>query len=178
MRTNVLKKKEQVEKLTDGLKTSSYVYVVDYQGISANEIGDFRKQCREASIVCRVVKNTLLKKSLEECGLISDFNCGILNGPTAILSGDSDEVVSAKILSDFSKKQENNLPTVKGGLVDKKWVDAKTIKQMASLPSKEQLYGMVAGTLNSIPTRLVLSLSQIISQLGYALNAVKDSKEN
>lgn len=155
-------KKQIVADLTEKLKGSCAGVVVDYKGISVADDTVLRKSLREAGVDYFVVKNSLLGFAADEAGL-SDLKT-VLEGTTAIALHKDDYIVAAKILNEFAEKTENYFE-IKSGFMDGEVVGVDKVKSLAKLPSKE---GLVAKALGS--------LKAPISNLVYALNAIKDKQ--
>lgn len=85
-------------------------------------------------------------------------------------------VGSAKALADFSK--ENEALVVRSAVFEGKMLSADDLVALSKLPSKEQLLGQLCGVLAAVPTKLVRTLNAAPSNLVYALQAIKDQKEN
>lgn len=166
-------KKQIVLGIKEKMEQSKGIIFYDYRGLSVEEVTDLRNQFRAAGVEYHVIKNSMLKRAadmLEIKGLDST-----LAGPTAVAFGISDPVAPAKVLVEFVKKVKKT--EIKAGVLGTKVVDIKGIEALAELPSREQLIGQLAGTLQAPITGLARSLSGIICKLGYALNAVKEQKE-
>ena len=120
-----------------------------------------------------VVKNSLLARASEgtDAALMKDF----YKGPSAIVTSDTDPVAPAKILVDFAK--DNEKLEIKAGALAGKLLSVDDIKQLAKMPSKEELLGKLVGVLNAVPTSLVNVLSGVPRSFVNVLNAVKDQKE-
>ena len=155
-------KKQIVVELTEKLKSSCAGVVVDYKGISVADDTVLRKSLREAGIDYFVVKNSLLGFAADEAGL-SDLKT-VLEGTTAIALSADDYITAAKILNEFAEKA-NGYFEIKSGFIDGEVVAVDKDKSLAKLPSKE---GLVAKALGS--------LKAPISNLVYALNAIKDKQ--
>jgi large subunit ribosomal protein L10 len=96
-------------------------------------------------------------------------------GPSAIVISDSDPVAPAKILVDFSK--DNEKLEIKAAALAGKLLSIDEIKQLAKMPSREELLGKLVCTLNAVPTSLVNVLAGVPRAFVNVLNAVKDQKE-
>ncbi len=169
----ITEKKQIVLDIKSKMEQSKGMVFYDYRGLSVEEVSELRNQFREADVEYRVIKNSMLKRAaemLEIKGLEEH-----LFGPTAVAFGFNDPVAPAKVLVDFTKKLKKT--EIKTGILEGKIIDVDGIKRLAALPSRDQLLGMLAGTLNAPVTGFARSLSGIISKLGYALNAVKEQKE-
>lgn len=166
-------KKKIVEELHERLVKSKVVIVTDYKGLNVEAMTELRRRLREAQIDYRVVKNTLLIRAAKETGvaLIQDQ----LRGPSAIALSFNDPVAPAKVLMDFSKKNEKL--DIKAGVMEDRVLDLDSIKALAALPSREALLSQLLSAMVGVPTGLVRVLNGIPQKLMYALLAIKDQKE-
>jgi large subunit ribosomal protein L10 len=166
-------KKKIVEELHERLVKSKVVIVTDYKGLNVEAMTELRRKLREAQIDYRVVKNTLLIRAAKETGvaLIQDQ----LRGPSAIALSFDDPVAPAKVLMDFSKKNEKL--EIKAGVMEDRVLDLDSIKALAALPSREALLSQLLSAMVGVPTGLVRVLNGIPQKLMYALLAIKDQKE-
>jgi large subunit ribosomal protein L10 len=166
-------KKKIVEELHERLVKSKVVIVTDYKGLNVETMTELRRKLREAQIDYRVVKNTLLIRAAKETGvaLIQDQ----LRGPSAIALSFDDPVAPAKVLMDFSKKNEKL--EIKAGVMEDRVLDLDSIKALAALPSREALLSQLLSAMVGVPTGLVRVLNGIPQKLMYALLAIKDQKE-
>jgi len=166
-------KVQVVSEIKERLSNSSSAILVDYKGLTVEQVNQLRKRFREAGVIYKVYKNTLIEIAARELGLegLTDH----LEGPTAIAFGVKDPVAPAKILSDAMK--EFNKMEFKAGVVDGKVVDAEGVKALAKLPSREELIAKLLGSMNAPITNLVGVLSGPMRALVYALNAIKAQKE-
>ena len=160
-------KQSTVQALTERLNGATAGVIVDYKGITVEADTALRRQLRKAGVEYSVVKNTLLSRAAENCGL--DGLKEHLNGTTALATS-SDPVAAAKVLSEYSGKS-NGAFSVKAGFVDKDGVDA-----LAKLPSKEVLIAQVLGGFNAPITGFVNVLNGNIRGLVVALNAIAEKK--
>lgn len=166
-------KKKAVAELEEKFKASKAAVFTDYRGIQVEEATDLRRNCRDAGVEFKIVKNTLTKRAADNSGApdISQF----LDGPTAIAFSCEDPVAPAKTLKDFMKKYHKL--EFKGGLIEGAVVGADAIENLAELPSKDVLVSMVLRGLNGPLTGLCGVLQGPIRKLVYALQAVQEEKE-
>ena len=115
----------------------------------------------------------MMRRAAQEAGV--EGLDEILEGPTAVAFGYEDPVAPAKILVDFIENAKKT--QLKGGVLAGRAMSQAEIKDLASLPSKEQLLAKLMGSLNAPVTGLVMALSGIPRKLVYALNAIKEKKE-
>ena len=136
-------KEKLVAELSEKLGKAKSAVLVDYKGLKVKESEELRRDLRDKSVDFKIVKNSLFKIVLEEKKInISD---DILDRPLGIALGFQDEVVPAKALSDFAKSHETL--EIMGGILEDEFIDESKVKQLASLPSREELYAKLLGTI-------------------------------
>jgi large subunit ribosomal protein L10 len=165
-------KQSTVQALTERLNGATAGVIVDYKGITVEADTALRRQLRKAGVEYSVVKNTLLSRAAENCGL--DGLKEHLNGTTALATS-SDPVAAAKVLSEYSGKS-NGAFSVKAGFVEGKVIDKDGVDALAKLPSKEVLIAQVLGGFNAPITGFVNVLNGNIRGLVVALNAIAEKK--
>lgn len=126
----------------EGTKT---FFLIDYQGLSAGDLGRLRSQVRAAGGRILVAKNTLINVVLGEQG-IEGFG-DTLKGPTALVLVGEDPVAPLKALTDFAKDHPKELPVSKGGLLQGGKVDASALMRIAALPTRQELQSELLGVL-------------------------------
>lgn len=131
-------KQNVVNEISDKIKNSSSVVWFEYQGLTISETNELRRLLRETDSDFKVYKNTLVTRALKDLEI--ELN-ETLEGPKAIAFG-KDAVAPIKTLSDFSKKHQ--ALELKVGIVDGEVANIDTLKQLATIPSREGLLTMVA----------------------------------
>ena len=134
-------KKEIVNTIVDNIKNSESVILFQYQGLTVSDLSELRVKLREANATVKVYKNTLLKRALDELNLSFE---GFLEGPNAILFG-KDLLEPIKVLADFAK--DHDKVEIRVGIISGSVADLATIKEYASIPSREGLLTMLASGL-------------------------------
>ena len=166
-------KAQEVAEITEDLKNAATIVVVDYLGLTVEEVTDYRKQLREAGVQMKVVKNTMLRRAAVEAGI--EVPEDLFKGPSAIVFSD-DVVNPAKISANYAK--DNDTLTIRGGIVEGKAASKEMIEQVAKMPGREELLSMLLSVLQA-PMRnvaSVLSQANPTQQMVYALNGVIDQK--
>jgi len=151
---NKQEKSQEMEALKGVLQGQPPTFVLAYRGLSVNQVSALRKKVRATSSRYRVVKNRLALRVIKGTpyeGLAPHFE-----GPTAIAYSMKDPASLAKVLEEFTR--DNQGLQVKAALVDGRVVDPRTIKVLASLPSRAVLIARLLGALNAPMTRLVMVL--------------------
>ena len=166
-------KAKTIEEIKENLSGSSSAVLIDYKGLTVEEVTELRKEFRENGVHYKVYKNTLMQIAARQ--LHMEDLIPHLKGQTAIAFGTEDPVAPAKILSKNMEKL--NKMEFKVGLVDGKVISVDEIKTLAELPSREELLARMLRSMNAPVSGLVTVLSGTIRSLVYALNAVKEKKE-
>lgn len=170
-------KETVVTHLNSGIEEAGAVVLADFTGINVEQMTELRKRMREAGVNFTVVKNTLLRRALNEIGVEAEEGIfDLLNGPTAIAYC-ADEVAPAKILRDFSKENKG-VPVLKGGLVSGRTFSGEQVIDLAGMPSREELLARVVGSMNSPLQGFVMVTSGVIRKFLYAVNATAESRNN
>jgi large subunit ribosomal protein L10 len=133
---------------------------------------EFRRRLRAAGVDYVVVKNTLAQRALAANAVTGLENH--LKGPTGIVLAGADPVAAAKVLADFAKEFEK--PAIKVGLVDGKPVTPDQVKRLASLPSREQLLGQLAGALQAPMAQFAGAMNGLMYQVVGALEALRSQR--
>ena len=150
-------KKPVVEKISELLNGAATAVVVDYRGLTVAEDTELRKQLREAGVVYKVYKNTMINFAIKDTEF-ADL-AQHLEGPTAIAVCKDDATAAARVLAKFAKTAE--ALEIKGGVVDGIYYDAVGIGQIASIPSREVLLSKLLGSMQSPVTNFARVIKQI-----------------
>ena len=152
-------KKQVVKEIIDKFKNSESVIIFSYQGLTVEDLSTLRKQLKDVNAEVKVYKNTLLKKATDELKINLD---SFLNGPNAILFGET-LLEPIKIVSDFAKK--NDKLDIRVGVISGDVADLATIKEYASIPSRDGLLTMLAGGMMQYVKDLAVGLNLYAEKL-------------
>lgn len=150
-------KHEIVDQIKEKIQSTNGFIVIDYKGLTVEQDTEFRKAFREAGVEYKVLKNTLVRIALNELGY-KDFDQD-LNGPSAFAFAKEDALAPSKVAMEGIKKY--NAMAVKCGMLDKKYVDAKTVEQLSTVPSKPALLSMLLSVLQAPVRGLAVALGRI-----------------
>lgn len=164
---------EMLSNIKTDLGNSSAMWVVDYRGLTVKEIQALRRSIREADAQMKVYKNTLMHLAVEQCEMPSIDD--MLAGPNAFVFSGADVAASAKAVKNFAKDNENL--EIKGGLMDGTVVSATEVEAIASLPSREEIIGSIAGAISGIARGLATAINGVPRGLAQVTQAVADQKE-
>lgn len=168
-----VEKEKVVSDLRDVIKESKAAILTDYRGLSVADLTLLRKKLREVDAEFHVVKNTLFKRAADGL-IVQEGFTQFLEGPTAIGFAKGDPVAASKALLEYVK--DHKTMSVKAGVVEGKILNPDQITALSKLPSKEVLVAQMLGSLNSPITSLVGTLSGILSNFVFTLQAVADQK--
>jgi len=163
----------QVEELKEKLAQARSVVLVDYLGLTASECVELRRLMRKQGVEFRVIKNTLARRAAREVG--AEFLLDYLQGPNAIVVGGDDPTVPYRVSRECANKYGHF--RIKAGLFEGEPVPPEQVEWYATLPSREELLGRLAGGLAGPIRGLAVALSGIIRGLVVALSEVKQQKE-
>ncbi len=153
-------KQAVVGEISDKLKASASVVVVDYRGLNVSQVTELRKQLREAGIDFKVYKNSMTRRAAEAAGLegLNEY----LTGPNAIAFSAEDVVAPAKILNDFAK--QNDKLEIKAGVIEGAIATEADVKALAELPSREGLLSMLLSVLQAPMRNFALATKAVAEQ--------------
>ena len=153
-----------VQAIADDVKDAASVVLVDYRGLTVAQDTELRKQLREAGIIYKVCKNTMMKRAFEGTDLAAlDEH---LEGPSAIAVSKDDATAPARILCKFAK--DAKALELKAGVVEGTVYDSAALTELSKIPSREELLSKLLGSLQSPITNLARVLNQIAEQGGAA----------
>jgi len=144
---------ETIKNLRTEIADINSMIFIDYKGLAANQVNEFRQAVKETQAHTTVIKNTLLKKALKEENIDVTPLESVLTGSTAVVFTDKDAIASIKVMADFEKK--TGLPKVKAAIIEGIFTTAKQVTILSTLPSKEQLLTQVVCGLKSPITGIV-----------------------
>ena len=167
---NKEKKQIYINDMKNQFDKSEAVIVAHYQGLTVSQLDKLRSQMRDHGIQFKITKNRITKLALEKtrCKDLS----GLFKGPTAIALSD-DAITSAKILTNFSKENENL--KILGGIMGNDILDLIGVQNVATLPTLEEARAKIVGILRSPAQKVASILLAPGSKI--AILALKKSKK-
>jgi large subunit ribosomal protein L10 len=146
--------------------------LTDYCGLTVEEITELRRELRSKNVEYRVVKNRLTKLALSE--MEGESVDDLLKGPVAIAFGYEDPVECVKTLVTYQKKQEKL--QIKGAVMSGERLDVAALQELATMPSQQELYAKILGSLQSPLMKMVWGLKSASTQLVWAMKGIADKK--
>ncbi len=160
----IAEKEKFVDAFAEELKAAKAILVINYLGLTVEEVTNMRKELRDNGVKMKVVKNTYLRRAAVKAGIEGLEDTFV--GPTAVVYTDNADDITepARIVSKYEDDFE--VIDIKGGVLEGKVTSKEDIKALAAIPGREGLLSMLVSVLQA-PVRNV----------AYAINAVADSKD-
>jgi len=167
-------KEKEVKSIEEALKTSPASVFASFSGVTVGEMESFRQQAREKEVVLRVVKNTLAEKAARNLG-IDDLSLKKSDKMLLLVSGGKDEVATPQIIYQLGKRIPGKLE-IFAGIIHRKAASLSVLKQLSTLPSQEELYAKLVGSLNAPISRFTNSLAGIIRGFTLVIKSISESR--
>ena len=149
-----------VEEIKANLEGAKSVVLVDYLGLTVEQDTNLRRAAREAGLIYKVYKNTMVKRAIE--GTEFADIAKELEGPTAVAISKEDATAPARVVANFAKTAPKL--EMKSGIVEGTYYDAEGIKAISQIPSREELLSRLLGSLQSPITNLARVINQVAEQ--------------
>ena len=162
-----------VAEVREKFAASNSVIVTEYRGLSVGALANLRRALRPLGAEYKVYKNTLVKIAARDGEMAAVDS--MVGGPVAIAFVNGEVSAVAKALRDFAK--ENTALKLMGAVVDGKAVDAKGVKALADLPSRDVMLAKFAGLLKAPMSNTAYLLSALPRKAAYGLRALVEQKQ-
>jgi large subunit ribosomal protein L10 len=149
------------------------VILAEYRGLDVANITELRKKARDAGVYLRVLKNTLVRRSV--AGTPFEMLADKMVGPL-IYGISTDPVAAAKVMNDFAKA--NEVFVIKAGAMPNYLMDAAGVKALASMPSRDELLSKLLGTMQAPVAQFVRTLNEVPSKFVRTVAALKTQRES
>ncbi|MBA3626651.1 MAG: 50S ribosomal protein L10 [Chloroflexi bacterium] len=166
-------KRATVAELVEAFSNSDRAIVSDHRGLTVSDLSAVRRALRAQGITYRVVKNRLARIAADEAG--RGELSSLLDGPTAVALGGQDEAALAKGL--IEALRPHRAVVIRGGVIGNSRIDGATVARLATLPSRDQLLGQLAGGIASPLGTMAALLIAPLRNLGYGLTQLRDQRE-
>lgn len=178
---NKKQKEQAVLEIKEKLEKASSLYFTDFSGLTVEQTNELRDEFFNAKVDYHVIKNTLIKKALEQSSN-SKFSGEIeklienLKGPTGVVFAYDDPISPAKIIKKFYEKLEK--PKLKIALVESVAYDKSKLNELASLPTKPEIISSIIGSLHAPISGIVNAINAVIRDLASVIEEAAKKKEN
>ncbi len=162
-----------VAKIQEKLNSAKVALVTDYRGLTVPQMARLRRDLHEASGEYKVFKNTLARRALKDT--IHSSLDSLLEGPIGWVFGYEDPVILSKALTKFIEDHEKL--SIKGGLLDGQVLDEAQVKQLAKMPSKQELQAKLLALLQAPATQLLRLIQEPGARTVRLLEGLRKDKE-
>ena len=164
-----------VAEMKDIFEASPLVIAAEYSGVDVAGMTGLRQELRSNGARFKVVKNTFARIAADEAGR-SELK-DVMTGPIGFVVTDGDPAAAAKAFVKYSKDKELPINII-GGMLDADVLSADRIKDLAKLPSKDELIAKMLGSMNSPITGLVMVMSGPVRALATVLQRHVDNQQS
>ncbi|NMM49444.1 50S ribosomal protein L10 [Marinigracilibium pacificum] len=170
-------KAQVIESLVEKFNNNPFFYIADASGLTVGQINDFRRLCFKEGVEYKVVKNTLIKKALEQ--MEADFTelDVALKGFSGIIFSPESNNAPAKVIKDFRSKLGKGAkkPLLKGASIDSDiFVGDEHLETLSNLKSKNELIGEVITLLQSPAKNVISALKSGGDTIGGIVKTLQD----
>ncbi len=170
---NKTEKAEIIEQIKELVNKSSGIFLVDYRGVTVEDINKLRSSFRKEGVTYKVFKNTLFKKALEQIKGFEKFNEQLVGMIGVAFAGDN-FVAPAKIIKKyFDDKQRFSF---KGCYIESTFYGADQLNTIASMPTIEEIIAGIIGSVASPATGIVGAINAVMRDLVYVIDEVAKKK--
>lgn len=166
------RKKQEVEALTAKMQDSKSFVIVDYSGLTVEQVTKLRRELSANGCEMAVIKNNITKRAAEKLGF-SEVS-GALVGPNAVAFSNEDSVSAAKVVYDFAK--DNKALELKVGVVDGEYMDEENIRVIATIPTRDVLLTMIAAGILTPIKEVAIGLDLMAQKLENPENSEEASE--
>ena len=168
-----LEKEQIVAEVLDVVKKSGAMYFTDFSGLTVSQATELRREFRKSGIDYRVVKNTLIRKALEQANGY-DKVMEKLVGPTGVVLAYQDPVTPAKIIQKFIEKHQKL--SLKVAVLEHQVHEGSRLKELAKLPSRGEIMAGIVGSIQFPLTGVPGTISAVIRDLVSVIGEIEKKK--
>ncbi|MBO6575453.1 MAG: 50S ribosomal protein L10 [Rhodothermales bacterium] len=167
-------KAEAIKELAEKLEQTPVIYLTDYIGLTVEQANNLRSAFRKSGVEFKVVKNTLLKRAMDQLGGYEELYDS-LHGSTAVAFSEEPSA-PARVLKDFLKESKLEIPSLKGAHVDGAVYGEGSLDTLAELKSKDELLGDILGLLMSPMTNIIGAVTAPGSTIAGAIKEIANKE--
>ena len=166
-------KKEIVAELKESLGDSQLAFVINYEGLSVAEITDLRNRLRPSGASCKITKNTLMNIAIDGDDNWQPMQEFLSDASAFLFTG---EEIGAAVKAYKGFQKETKKTELRGGVMEGQVLTKEQVEALGDLPTKDELYAKIAGSINALATKLAVGVKEIPSGLARGIKAVSEQE--
>lgn len=163
-----------VAEIAEKFSRAKSLFFADFTGLTVEQANELRREFHKSGVDYQVVKNTLVKKALENAAGF-DKVLETLHGPTAIVFSYDDPTSPAKIIRKFIDKHEK--PSIKVCVIENLVYDGSKLVELSKLPSRQELVAAVLGSLQAPIVGVINAVEAVTRGLVGVLQSIEEKKK-
>ncbi|KAB7622874.1 50S ribosomal protein L10 [Alkalilimnicola sp. S0819] len=173
MALNLEQKKAMVQEVAAVAQDAQAAIGAEYRGLTAVQMDELRAEARKQGVYLRVVKNTLMRRAVEN----TPFECMKegFTGPLLMAFSQEEPGAAARVLKDFGKQNEKLV--VKLIALQGRLLNAGDLDRVASMPTRDEAISVLMATMRAPVQKLATTLNEVPGKLVRTLAAVRDAKQ-
>jgi large subunit ribosomal protein L10 len=172
---NKTEKADVIATFAKKFENSSALYLIDYTGITVEEVNELRREFRKLNVEYKVVKNTLAKRAIEEAekfDKLKDYFVGM----TSIAICASDPIAPSKVIKKY--KEKFNKLDLKAFYIENSFYEGSRLNDIASLPTKQEIVGGILVSLQSPISGIIGTIDAVMRDLVGVIDAIANKNES
>lgn len=171
---NKTEKAEKISEIKESIENSTAIYLVDYHGVTVEEISNLRRNFRKEGVTYKVYKNTLFQKALEELDKYPEFQNTLEGMIGAVFTGANNYVTPAKIIKKFN--DEKHKLSLKGCYIESQFYGGDQLPMLASMPTKEEVIAGILGSINAPISGVVGVINAVMRDIVSLVDEISKKK--
>ncbi|MBU2444518.1 MAG: 50S ribosomal protein L10 [Bacteroidetes bacterium] len=172
---NKTEKAEIIATFAEKFENTSSLYLIDYTGITVEEVNQLRREFRKSNVEYKIVKNTLAKRAIDVAKKFDKLK-DYLVGMTSIAISSDDPVAPAKIIKKY--KEKFNKLDLKACYIESSFYEGSRLGEIASLQTKPEIIASILGSLQSPISGIVGTINAVMRDLVGVIDAIANKKES
>ena len=172
---NRSEKAQEITSLSERFGRAKAAFLIDFKGMTVEQVTQLRKKLRPTGAEMKVVRNTLALRALKDHPATDKALSDSFVGTNAVVFAFEEAAAPAKVLADFAKDIEQM--QLKSGVMDGRNLSEAQVKQLASLPGKNELRAQLLGVLSAPMSKFLGTLQAVPGGFARVLNAYKEKQE-
>ncbi len=160
--------------LKENLKEAQLAFVINYEGLSVAEISDLRDRLRPIGGNCKITKNTLMNIAVEGDDNWQPMQQFLKEASAFLLVG---EEIGAAVKAYKAFQKDTKKTELRGGVMEGQALTKEQVEALGDLPTKEQLYAQIAGSINALATKIAVGVKEVPGGLARAIQAVSEQED-